>query len=57
MESLSGVEKLLPFNLGNNSSSERRENASQQTASELIRVIEDYSKQNESKSKEIEALT
>ncbi len=57
MESLGGVEKLLPFNLGTNNSAERRENASQQTASELLRVIEDYSKQNELKSKEIEALT
>ena len=58
MESLGGVEKLLPFNLGTGSSSaERREHSSQQTAAELMRIIEDYSKQNEAKSKELEALT
>ena len=56
MESLGGVEKLLPFNLGG-SSAERRENHSQQTAADLMRIIDDYSKQNEAKSREIEVLT
>jgi len=60
MESLGGVERLLPFNLGSggtNSSAERRENAQQQTAADLMRIIEDYSKQNENKTKDLEAIT
>lgn len=60
MESLGGVERLLPFNLGsggNNSSGERRENAQQQTTADLMRIIDDYSKQNETKSKDLEAIT